>query len=42
MFKICIPDPNVNSSFVLMEGVHIWHNDCVTCVNNYEGFRTKI
>ena len=26
----------------LMEGVHIWHNDCLWSVDNNEGFRSPI
>ena len=31
LIKICNTTGNLNSSFILMtEGIHIWHNDCLT------------
>ena len=40
LLKICNTDStsNLNSSFFLMEDVHIWHKHCLWCLNYNIGF----
>ena len=34
ILKICLTARNVNSAFIFTEGVHIWHNGYLWCVDS--------